>query len=677
MKEPFSSQPHRSGELARAQEHSVELIQHQQDSAQLEQQINHIISNSSDSEAVLQQIAQTLGEAFRVDYCLVMVAADEQVAGQILYCYVDKHLVVPPQYQILGRQLASVMGASSEPVVIDDIQAIETSLLREWRHLPLPVRSILEVPTWFQGKINGVISLIRTQPYPWSESEKKCAFSVVASVAIAISQVVQTRLIASLQQQVHTRAQYQSLIDQLTMASHRSLDLNQILKLAITGTVQTLQVERGLLLMLKYADPLFKTRKKRETFPKAKATVVCEWFSGYDSGVVESPDAADYNASTVLNQSFSISECLLCQQAFTNSPSPVVITDQHDLPAIDPVKDIAPLFNITSLPALVIFALESGGSVLGFLVLQHSCTRLWHSEELALLKLVSAQVSTAIIQSQRLRQVQSLVEERTAQLQGSLEVQARLYEKTRQQIDQLRQLNHLKDEFIDSLSHELKTPLTKMKLAICMLRQPGLRSERHAQYLEILEQQCTQEINLITDLLKLQELESHQATLNLQTIHLKPFIQNLAQSFEEKWADKGLTITVNLPKASLLLQTDTDSLERILHELFTNAGKYSEPDTTVVLRATYEVNQIIFTLTNFGTGISPEDTIHIFDKFRRGQGVTQQAIQGTGLGLALVKCLVQHLNGTIQASSSPSDHSSSCETCFTLTLPQFLDQAKP
>lgn len=651
-------------------------MQHQQDSAQLEQQINRIICNSYDSETVLQQIAQTLGEAFRVDYCLLMVAADDQVTGQIFYWYFDKHLVVPPQYQILEReQLASVMGTGSEPVVIDDVQAIETSVLRGWQHLP--VRSVLEVPTCFQGKINGVISLIRSKPYPWSESEKKCAFSAAASVAIAISQVVQTRLIASLQQQVHTRAQYQSLIDQLTMVSHSSLDLNQILKLAIAGTVQTLQLERGLLLMLKYADPLFKTRKKREKFPKAKATVVCEWLSSYDSSVGESPSGADYNASSVLNQSFWISECLLCQQAFINSPSPVVITDQQDLPAIDPAKDIAPVLSITFLPALVILPLESQGTVLGFLVLQHSCTRLWHSEELALLKLVSAQVSTAIIHSQTLRQVQSLVEERTAQLQGSLEVQARLYEKTRQQIDQLRQLNHLKDEFIDSLSHELKTPLTKMKLAICMLRQPGLPSERQAQYLEILEQQCTQEINLITDLLKLQELESHQATLNLQTIDLKPLIQNLAQSFEEKWADKGLTITVNLPKASLLLQTDTDSLERILHELFTNAGKYSDPDTTVVLRATYEINQIIFTLTNFGRGISPEDATHIFDKFRRGQGVTQQAIQGTGLGLALVKCLVQHLNGTIDVSTSPGSHSSSCKTCFTLTLPQFFDHAKP
>jgi len=88
----------------------------------------------------------------------------------------------------------------------------------------------------------------------------------------------------------------------------------------------------------------------------------------------------------------------------------------------------------------------------------------------------------------------------------------------------------------------------------------------------------------------------------------------------------------------------------------------------------YRRIKLFYPLT--GTGISRR-TSHIFDKFRRGQGVTQQAIQGTGLGLALVKCLVQHLNGTIDVSSSPYDHSSSCETCFTLTPPQFSTKPNP
>ena len=666
MKELFSSQPHYPGEVERSHEYPVRLMQPQQDPAQLGQYINQLILNSSEEPPLLYQIAQALGEAFRVDCCLVTVTVENSSTATISY-WSNNNSGMPQGQQMLVRSagLASMMQSGSEPLVIDDVEAHESSPLTEWQHLPLPVRAVLQIPTWFQGKINGVISLIRSQPYHWSESEKECALASAAPVAIAISQVVQTRLISSLQQQLDTSSQYQSLINRLTMASRSPLELNQILQLAIAGTAQALQVDRGLILTLRYSDPLFKTRS-RKNIPKAKATVVCEWHQQH---------------STVLNQSFWISESWLCQQAYTNSPSPVVIADKHDLPAVHGATDIAPLFNFTRLPAVLMLPLESGGTVLGFLVLQHSEARLWHSEEIALLELVSAQVSTAIIQNQTLRQVQSLVEDRTAQLQRSLEVQGKLYKKTRQQIDQLRKLNQLKDEFLSTMSHELRTPLTSMSLAIRMLSQPGLPTERQAKYLDILQQQCNQEINLVNDLLKLQELESHKASLNLETIDLKPKIHELAQSFEEKWADKGLSITVDLPKTSLLLETDAESIERILQELLTNAGKYSDPNTTVVLKAIHggnqQVDQIVFTVTNLGPGISPEDATYIFDKFRRGQGVTQQAIQGTGLGLALVKCLVQHLNGTIAVSSSPTEHSASCETCFTLTLPQFFDSSQP
>jgi len=154
------------------------------------------------------------------------------------------------------------MGTGSEPVIIDDVQAIETSVLRGWQHLP--VRSVLEVPTCFQGKINGVISLIR-QSLILGASQRKMRFQRGGISSDRYLPSWQTRLIASLQQQVHTEPNTKA-IDQLTMVSHSSLDLNQILKLAIVRTV--LQVERGLLLMLKYADPLFKTRKSEKPFPK-------------------------------------------------------------------------------------------------------------------------------------------------------------------------------------------------------------------------------------------------------------------------------------------------------------------------------------------------------------------------------------------------------------------------
>ncbi len=646
------------------QEYPTILMQHQEETAILGQQINKIIANSSGSETVLQQIAQALGEGFQVDCCLITVKSDNSDLEQTAHWYCDNHPAVSSQPQMLAlkQRLASLMPTDSDVLVIEDIQSISNILVTGWRHLPLPVGAVLGIPTRFQGKICGVIILSRSHSYDWTHSEKERALAVAAPVALAIAQVVQTKLIASLQQEVHTKAQYQTLINRLMMASRSSLELNQLLNLAIAGTAQTLQVDRGLLLMLKYGDPLFKSRESRKHLPKAKATVICEWPNGQDS--------------SLLNQSFWISECCLCQQAFTESPRAVVFAAVDNLLANDKM-DIAPLFNLSYPGGLLLLPLESQGTVLGFLVLQHSEPRLFSSEELALLELVSSQVSSAIIQSQTLRQVQALVEERTAQLQSSLKVQANLYEKTRRQIDQLRQLNQLQDEFLSTVNHELRTPLTSMSLAIRMLRQPGLPTERQTKYLDILEQQCSQEINLINDLLTLQELQSHPTPLELETVDLKSKIQDLAQAFEKKWADKGLTITVDLPKASLLIHTEADSLKRILQELLTNAGKYCTPDTTVVFRATRQINQqlnqIVLTLTNFSHGLSPEDATYIFDKFRRGQGVTQQAVQGTGLGLALVKCLVQHLNGTINVSICPSSDLSMSEICFTLTLPQFFE----
>lgn len=656
----------------RSPQHSPTLMHHQE-TAQLGQQIHQMISSSSTPQTVLQEMAQLLGYAFSVDCCWVTITAIDQLDTPTTGCWYAQAGATLPHKQLLGLQ-ALMMPTATDISVINDINAQESSLSHKWQQL-LPDGAILQIPAFYQGKLNGVVTLIRCQPYHWSDSDIRRARAIESSVATALTHLAQSLLITSLQQQVQRSELSKTLLKSLSMLSRSSLELNQILQMAIAGTAKTLEVSRGFILLLRYVDPLFKTRT-REKIPKAKVSVVCEWSQKDDSSDSSTSD----RASTSPNQSFWISECLLSQFAFTQFPQPVVITDQHDLSPIASSTDVAPLFNLSDIPSLLMIPLENQGTVLGFLVLQNSQVRHWHSEEISLLEMVSAQISTTIIQNQTLRQVQSLVDERTSQVQSSLEVQGKLYEKTRQQIDQLRQLNSLKDEFLSTMSHELRTPLTSMSLAIKMLRQPGINPERQAKYLDILEQQCTQEINLINDLLKLQQVESNQVPLKVETIDIKPLLQDLADCFTEKWADKGLGIKLDLPKTSLLFQTDTESFERILQELLTNAGKYSEPDTTVVLKVVHQVsqqvNQIVLTLTNTGSPISPEDLDHIFDKFRRGQGVTQQAIQGTGLGLALVKCLVQQLNGNISATSSAINDSSAYSTCFALTLPQLPSPTK-
>jgi signal transduction histidine kinase len=193
-----------------------------------------------------------------------------------------------------------------------------------------------------------------------------------------------------------------------------------------------------------------------------------------------------------------------------------------------------------------------------------------------------------------------------------------------------------------------------MLMSIRNLRLPGISPERQDRYLNILESECTKEINLINDLLTLQKLESHQESPQFEGLDLNAKIHTLLMSFDQQLTDKELSIAVELPSQPIKLPTEVESFDRIIQELLTNACKYSEHDTTVRVQVTPQItgklDQVIIKVTNTGQGISGEEAAYIFDKFRRGKG---RWIPGTGLGLALVKSLVQHLNGVITVESIP------------------------
>jgi signal transduction histidine kinase len=169
--------------------------------------------------------------------------------------------------------------------------------------------------------------------------------------------------------------------------------------------------------------------------------------------------------------------------------------------------------------------------------------------------------------------------------------------------------------------------------------------------------------------LTLQKLECYQEVPQLESIDLPERIQQLIAGFDKHLLDNGLTISLDLPEQPLKIQTELESFNRILQELLSNACKYSEYGTNIHFQAVHqieqEVNQVIIKVTNIGAGISPDETNYIFDKFHRGKG---RWTPGTGLGLALVKSLVQHLNGAISVESNPIPGSEFSEICFTLTL---------
>jgi signal transduction histidine kinase len=506
------------------------------------------------------------------------------------------------------------------------------------------------------------------------------------------------RPVADLQRQVDRQTRYQSLIRRLAMAIQGATDLSETLQMAAAGIAQVLDAEQGMILRMKYWDPRHSVRSS-ERIPKARVLIDSRWNRhpvdiepAEDTDTPASLPASASQAGASLNnvielhrakavaplsQSFWIADCALCQHAMTGGAAPIVFANAQAFAATLSGPTIAPVLDPATLPALMMVPLESKNKVLGFITVQHAGPHVWQPEEIELAELMAAQLSSAIIQTETLRQVESLVEERTAQLQQSLELQAKLYEITRKQIEKLREMNQRMDEFLSTLSHELRTPLTSMMLAIRMLREATLPPERRMQYLNILEQQCAQETSLINDLLALQELETKQVVMQVQKVNLQHVVEDLAAAFDQRWGVKGLTLAADLPGVPVMLSTDASSLQRILLELLTNAGKYSDPNQPIKLQVAPRANdQVTISLTNTGTGIVAEELPHIFDKFRRGQGQTQQAVPGTGLGLALVKSLVQHLSGTVTVESRPIGNGPTHETSFTITLPVMLDSTK-
>jgi len=665
--------------------------------------LTQMLLDSGNTQDFLSHLIQTVGEAVQAECCFFGLQANSRTTSQIAHWSAKsaKSALSPSSSAALGHFLNHVTVQSTftpnKPLVITNWPTFVRSHLSQSRSskrggvssLPQEpqIKAVLALKTQFQGQINGMLVLTRSQPCKWKESEVQLLKLFSSHVAVAASQL-------HLEQQVQQQIRYQTLINELTTAIRNAWELDRIFQMAVEGTASVLQVTRGMILLFKYVDPLHRNRPTQQ-IPQARANVAAEW---QDEALIRTlnltqqtpgeENADELNSGKICSdsdRSFWASSCSLCQQLLTGNLEPIVLP-ACDLPLEDEIMQrhwngsIASIFCLEMLPALLLVPLENQGTVLGCLVFQHP-QRLWSLEDITLVKLAAAQISTAIIQSRTLQQIQAVVQERTAQLQHSLDVQAKLYEKTRQQVEQLRRLNTEREEFLSTISHELRTPLTSMTLAIRMLRQADLSPERRDKYLNILEQQCIQETQLINDLLALRKLETNSTTAQLQKLDIRYLVRDIAQSIETHLATKNLSLDLDLPTKPLTLYTESDSFNRILTELLTNAYKYSDPDSHIQLQVIHDsnptVSQVILMLKNTGAGISPDELPYIFDKFRRGQGVTKQAIQGTGLGLALVKRLVEHLGGTIAAtsqpdqSSQPSQPGTSWQTCFTVTFPQY------
>lgn len=206
----------------------------------------------------------------------------------------------------------------------------------------------------------------------------------------------------------------------------------------------------------------------------------------------------------------------------------------------------------------------------------------------------------------------------------------------------------LRTDFIANVSHELKTPLAVMGNYATMLQKPGLSEEDRVEYAKAISQSSRRLAALITNILKLNKLENQQIFPQLDEYDLgEQLCENLLQ-FEEVWEKKRLNIETDIEE-DVRIRSDGELLSLVWNNLISNAVKFTPEEGTIGVSLKTEGDLVIVSVSDTGCGIRPEVGQHIFEKFY--QGDTSHATQGNGLGLALVKRVVDILNGEIGVQS--------------------------
>ncbi|NJK63478.1 MAG: PAS domain S-box protein [Synechococcaceae cyanobacterium SM2_3_1] len=244
--------------------------------------------------------------------------------------------------------------------------------------------------------------------------------------------------------------------------------------------------------------------------------------------------------------------------------------------------------------------------------------------------------------------------------------QAQLYELARHQVQQLEELHHLKDNFLRLVSHELRAPLTNIRIALSMLRRLA-DGEQRERYLDILQQECEREIRLVNDLLELQSLEAGVKQLHPVPLDLCTWVPPLVEGFQLRAQARELHLHLRLHPEIPQITTDPHLLERVLVELLNNACKYTPPDHNIILSLlpTTLTGQRGVRIEVINTGIEiPADILpRLFEKFFRVPHTDPYQQGGSGLGLALLRQAVEYLQGSIHVSSQDN------QTRFQVDLP--------
>jgi signal transduction histidine kinase len=242
--------------------------------------------------------------------------------------------------------------------------------------------------------------------------------------------------------------------------------------------------------------------------------------------------------------------------------------------------------------------------------------------------------------------------------------------------ERLTELDRLKSEFVSSVSHELKTPLTTIKLLAHLLQRKDVAEEEKLDYSKTIAVECDRQIEFVGNLLDVSRIESGAYKLRHLRVDVSELIDSSVRVERHRAELLGLRLTADVPAETTAVSGDFEALRRVIRSLIDNAIKYTPEGGDIHVFARANDNMVSIKVSDTGKGIPEPDLPRIFDKFYRGVSETDggamqpgTAAPGVGLGLYLAQHIVAQLNGELTVESKQG-----IGTTFSVSLPRWIEE---
>ncbi len=252
---------------------------------------------------------------------------------------------------------------------------------------------------------------------------------------------------------------------------------------------------------------------------------------------------------------------------------------------------------------------------------------------------------------------------------SSQELEIKVQERTKElakALEEVKKVSKIKSEFVSAVSHELRTPLTSIKgyASILMTGKLGAIPDKVKERLEKINKHSDNLVKLINDLLDVSRIESGRVEMKMEECSVHQIVENVRDLLMPQMKEKKLNFVVEINPNVPSLLVDKNQFERIFINLISNAIKFTPEGGQISIKASQENGQVLFEVSDTGIGIPEEDIPKLFNEFYRVDNDINLNVKGTGLGLALVKNIVEAHKGKIWVTSKVNGG-----TTFHFTIP--------